>query len=119
MWSFDAAWQPKDPYFAPGRPFIEPVADYVAQSGAALTPSGWLEGERAFLNPHLAHGYQHTVAEIAQSVIDAGLSLTTIREYPYSNGFRVNEGFVDIGGRRYAPPAPISLPVMLGIVATR
>ena len=119
VWSFDAAWKPKDPYFAPGRVFSEPVGDYVAQAGPALAPSGFVEGEPAFVNPHVAHGYQQTVGDIVQSVIDAGLTVQVVREYPYSNGCRIHEGFVDVGDNRFAPPAPVSLPCMLGVVAAR
>lgn len=111
----------RGPYFAEGRPFVEAVNDYVASSGAALAPSGFVDGVRPgeYVNPHKAHGYQHTVAHVLQCVIDAGLRLEIVREWPYSNGCKMNEGLVDIGGQRYAPPAPVSLPLMLGVVAAK
>lgn len=119
-WSFTPTWSATaDPYFAEGRPFVEAVNDYVAASGEALAPSGFVEGVRAdeYVNPHKAHGYQHTVAHILQCVIDAGLRLDVVREWPYSNGCKMNAGLVDIGDHRFAPPPGISLPLMLGVAA--
>ncbi len=119
-WSFTRDWRATaDPYFAEGRPFVEAVNDYVASSGAALAPSGFIAGvtPSEYVNPHRAHGYQHTVAHILQCVIDAGLRVAVVREWPYSNGCKMNEGLVDIGNHRYAPPPGVSLPLMLGVVA--
>jgi SAM-dependent methyltransferase len=119
-WSFTPEWSATaDPYFAEGRAFVEAVNDYVASSGAALAPSGFVEGVKDYVNPHKAHGYQHTVAHILQCVIDAGLRIDVVREWPYSNGCKMNAGLVDIGNHRFAPPPGVSLPLMLGLSATR
>lgn len=124
VWSFaDDLRSIKDPYFAPGHVFSEPVGDYVATSGAALTPSGLATppaGEAALVNPHRAHSYQHTVADQLTAMIGAGLAITTVREYPYANGCRINAALVEREGRRFTPPdgAP-DLPLMFGVVATR
>lgn len=121
-WSFTKEWRAAaDPYFAEGRPFVEAVNDYVASSGPALAPSGFVEGVAPsdYVNPHKAHGYQHTVAHILQCVIDAGLRVDVVREWPYSNGCKMNEGLVDIGHHRFAPPPGVSLPLMLGVCARK
>jgi SAM-dependent methyltransferase len=121
-WSFTPEWKAThDPYFADGRAFVEAVNDYVASSGAALAPSGFVEGVKAseYMNPHKAHGYQHTVAHVLQCIIDAGLRIDVVREWPYSNGCKMNEGLVDIGNHRCAPPPGVSLPLMLGVCSTR
>jgi SAM-dependent methyltransferase len=121
-WSFTKEWRATgDPYFAEGRPFVEVVNDYVASSGAALAPSGFVEGVKPseYVNPHKAHGYQHTVADILQDVVDAGLRVEVVREWPYSNGCKMNEGLVDIGNNRFAPPPGVSLPLMLGVTARK
>lgn len=121
-WSFDAAWRPADPYFAPGRAFTEPVSDYVGASGAALAPSGFV-AVATLPNTTPAHAYQHTVADVVQAVVDAGLVVEQLREWPYANGCRLHEGLVDVGEDRWAaPPGPRgdwSLPLMLGVSARR
>ncbi len=118
VWSFSEDWRAdRDPYFGEGRAFIEPVRDYVGQSGGSLAPSGYTEVNEPYVNPHDAHGYQHTVAEVVQAIIDAPLTMTAMREWPYSNGCKMHEGMVDIGANRFGAPPPVSLPLMLGIVA--
>jgi SAM-dependent methyltransferase len=124
VWSFDDELHLKDPYFAPGRVFSDPVGDYVGASGAALAPSGLApnaaDPSAAFCNPHKAHSYQHPVADQLTAMIDAGLVITTIREYPHANGCRVNPSLIEREGRRFTMPdgAP-SLPLMLAVVASR
>jgi SAM-dependent methyltransferase len=124
VWSFDEAFQLKDPYFAKGHVFSDPVTDYVGTAGGALSPSGHAASEgdegAAFVNPHKAHSYQHPVGEQLTAMIEAGLSITTVREYPYANGCRVNRALVEREGRRFTMPDGMpSLPLMLGVVATR
>jgi len=122
VWSFDERFQLRDPYFAPGRVFDEPVSDYVGASGAALAPSGLAASaeETAYTNPHPAHSYQHPVADQLTAMLSAGLTITTMREYPYANGCRVIGGLVEGEGRRFTTPDGVpNLPLMLGVVATR
>ncbi len=47
---FDWDWKPKHSYFngAQGEHFANGVGDYVALSGEALTPSGYVEGVKGF-----------------------------------------------------------------------
>jgi ubiquinone/menaquinone biosynthesis C-methylase UbiE len=123
VWCFDKDLRlGSEPYFAPGHVYSDPVSDYVAASGAALAPSGLtaIADEPTFVNPHSAHSYQHTVADQLTAMIGAGLTITTVREYPYANGCRVNPALALREGRRFTTPdgAP-SLPLMLGVVATR
>jgi SAM-dependent methyltransferase len=124
VWSFDEAFHLKDPYFAKGHVFSDPVSDYVGASGAALSPSGIVESEgdagAAFTNPHQAHSYQHPVGDQLTAMIEAGLSITAVREYPYANGCRVNRALVEREGRRFTTPDGVpNLPWMLGVVAKR
>lgn len=122
-WSFDARFVLRDPYFAPGRLFSEPVSDYVAEAGAALAPSGFHDDGRTYVNPHRAHAAQHTVADIVTAALDAGLTLSALREWPYSNGCRIHAGLVPLGdegldARRFTtPPEVPNVPLMLGLVA--
>lgn len=123
VWSFDDELRLKDPYFAPGHVFSDPVNDYVAASGEALAPSGLTPDagdEAAFVNPHQAHSYQHPVADQLTAMIDAGLTISTVREYPFANGCRVNRCLVEREGRRFTMPDGVpNLPLMLGVVAVR
>jgi len=121
IWSFDDALRWHVPYFAPGHVFSEPVTDYVAASGGALAPSGLADPDgHALVNPHQAHAYQHTVAEQLSAILAAGLTLTTVREYPYANGCRVHPALVEREGRRFTAPDGLpDLPLMFGVVATR
>jgi SAM-dependent methyltransferase len=122
VWSFDEAFHLKDPYFAEGHVFSDPVSDYVGASGGALAPSGIAEseGDAAFVNPHQAHSYQHPVGEQLTAMIEAGLSIAIVREYPYANGCRVIRSLVEGEGRRFTTPEGVpDLPLMLGVVATR
>jgi SAM-dependent methyltransferase len=124
VWSFDEAFHLKDPYFAEGHVFSDPVSDYVGASGAALSPSGVvdIEGDAgaAFTNPHQAHSYQHPVGDQLTAMIAAGLSITTVREYPHANGCRVIRSLVEREGRRFTTPDGVpSLPLMLGVVAKK
>ncbi len=123
-WSFDDALHLKDPYFAEGHVFSEPVSDYVGASAGALSPSGHATSEAdagaAYVNPHQAHSYQHPVGEQLTAMIEAGLSIVTVREYPYANGCRLNRALVEREGRRFTTPDGVpNLPLMLGVVARR
>ncbi|MGE0323466.1 MAG: class I SAM-dependent methyltransferase [Polyangiaceae bacterium] len=118
IWSVDEELRIKDPYFA-DYAFSEPVSDYVGRSGDALAPSGFVETE-PFENPEVAHAYQWTVAQIVQAVIDAGLRLRTLREYPYVNGCKFLPNLVELPGKRFTLPHGVaSLPLQLGFVAER
>ena len=104
-----------DDYFNHG-PYIAPVSDYVAESAHAL---GAASGG-PLKNDIPAYGYQHTLAEIVQACIGAGLRLDVLREYPYSNGFRPSPTLIAGEGRRWLwPPERPRLPLMFGLRATR
>ena len=117
VWSFGPE---PDSYFLEGR--IDEaggVGDYVGQS-KLLAPSGFLEGEQDFENPEPAHSYQWTVAMILQAVLDAGLMLEKVREYPYSNGCRLFEGMRPLPGRRWEmPEGQVAMPLMFGLAARK
>lgn len=100
--------------------FDEGIGDYVAWAGAALTPSGYQEGVRDFRNPHPSHEFIWGVADLVSALLDAGLRLETMREYPYANGFPAFEGTIELPGGRFAPaPDRPRLPMMLGLTAAK
>jgi SAM-dependent methyltransferase len=118
VWSFGPGFSLKDPYFAPGRAFEEPVGDYVGASGAALAPSGFVEANAPYENPHVSSSYQHTVADMVSALLGAGFSLTSLHEWPYANGCKVIADLVPQDGARFVMPADKpSLPLMVGFTA--
>ena len=119
---FDDDWSLTYPYFASGVPFTwdDGIGDYVAMSGKSLAPSGYLDGVTDFKNPHAAHEFQWTVAEITRAVLDAGLVLKRLEEYPYINGAKLMDRMQERpGGRMYPPEELPSLPLMFGLVAQK
>jgi SAM-dependent methyltransferase len=119
---FDWDWSHTFPYFTEGTPisYEHGVGDYVALSGGALSPSGHLDGVQNFVNPHPGHEFLWGVGEIATAMLDAGLTIVTLREYPYSNGGKLFDGMRELLGKRMVPPeGKPSFPLMLGVVARR
>lgn len=118
-WIFDEKLERRYPYSLHGESAAaEGVHDYVAFSGEGLAPGGFEAGVRDFVNPHPCFDFPRGVAEWIQPLLDAGLSLERIREWPYSNGCRLYERMVELPGRRFAAPGP-ELPLMLGLVARK
>lgn len=119
---FDPQWQPRYPYFAQGAPLTweSGVSDYVALSGDALAPSGSQAGTQDFHNPHPCHEFQWSLGEVVQALLQAGLQLRRLHEYPYANGWRGFDDMREEADRRMFPPAHLpSLPLMYGLVAER
>lgn len=119
---FDFDWARKSDYSGGGKPQSWPtgVGDYVAMAGEALTPSGWVAGVSDFRNPYPGHEWHWGLAETVTALLDAGLTLTTLREYPYANGARLFEGMREEPGLRMYPPEDTpSLPLMFGLIAQR
>jgi SAM-dependent methyltransferase len=118
----DWDWALKYSYFGAGRPqsWESGVGDYVALSGAALAPSGYLEGVQGFHNPHPSHQFQWNLAEVVTAVLDAGLVLTALREYPYANGAKLLANMRELPGHHMIPPAELpDLPLMYGLAARK
>lgn len=84
--------------------FESGIGDYVAWSGEVSAPSGYLEGVKDFVNPHPGYEWNWTIAEVVSALLDAGLRIESLREYPYANGFPAFDGTVHVGSGRFAPP---------------
>jgi SAM-dependent methyltransferase len=111
-------WQLDGPYFE-GEPmsFEHGIGDYVGLSGAALTPSGWVEGVQDWVNPHPGHEFQWPVSVVIQALLDAGLALRSFREYPFSNGGKLWNNMRESEGGRMLPPEGMpDLPLMFSVV---
>ena len=101
--------------------FEHGVGDYVALTGSAAETDDLLPGARDFVNPYPGVEYQWGLAEVVSALLDAGLTVTHLREYDYCNGFKPMPDMRDLGGRRYAMPAhlPQRFPLMFGLVAEK
>jgi SAM-dependent methyltransferase len=119
---FEEDWSLKYPYPDGGKHFAwdDGIGDYVGRAGDALAPSGYLEGVKDFVNPVTCHEFAWGVGDIVMALIGAGLTLTTLREYPFANGAKQFDRMRELPGGRMAPPEDIpSLPLMLGVAARK
>lgn len=117
---FDEKWSPRYDY-APREPIAEAgVGDYVAASGAGLARDGYDEGVVDFRNPHPSFEFNWGIADVVQALIDAGLTIERLKEYPYANGWVGFESMRSSGGGRMLPPETMpSLPLMYAIAAVK
>ena len=96
------------------------VSDYVAEAEDALAPQGYQAGIENFINPHACHAFAWGVEEIVSALIDAGLRLTCLRDYPYSNGCKPFPLMHDVGEQRWVLPDEFPrVPLMLGITVEK
>ena len=118
---FDPQWTPRHDYFAEG-PIEEPdgVGDYVADSGETLALDAYHAGVEEFRNPNPAFEFYWGVGEVVSALLEAGLTIERLVEYPYSNGWAGFADMQDLGGGRLAPPPSMPrIPLMYGLSATR
>jgi SAM-dependent methyltransferase len=96
------------------------IGDYVAMSGELLAPSGYLPGEEAFVNPHPSYEFQWPISEIITAILEAGLRLTTFKEYPYFNGAKILNDMRQMDdGRVYPPEGFPTLPLTYAVAALK
>jgi SAM-dependent methyltransferase len=101
--------------------FDEGIGDYIALTGSAAEIDELEEGVKDFANPHPGVEYQWGIADIVMALVSAGLTLTAVQEYNYSNGFKMLPDMRDLGNRQYAMPEdkPQNFPLMLSIIAEK
>ncbi|MBK9547209.1 MAG: class I SAM-dependent methyltransferase [Dehalococcoidia bacterium] len=110
------------PYFSHGEPQSdgEGIGDYVAFSGDGLVPWGYEEGVTGFVNPIPSSEFLWGIGDVVTALIDAGLVLETLREYPYSNGTPRMVDSVEGAGRRfYVPEGQPNLPQLYALRARK
>jgi SAM-dependent methyltransferase len=120
--TLDDSWNLAFDYFGAGQPriFADGIGDYVADSGAALAPSGYLEGVKDFKNPHPTYQFSWGIGDLVTALIEAGLTITVLREYPYANGCQQFDGMREIEGQRMIPPEGMpNVPLMYSIAARK
>ncbi len=97
----------------------EGIGDYVAMELATADPSGKIQGVQNFHNPYPIHEFKWGIGDIVTALLDAGLTLTTLREYPYSNSAHFPE-MRSLGDGRFAPPEHVPpIPLMYAIAARK
>jgi SAM-dependent methyltransferase len=119
---FDEELRLAYPYSSAGEPIVTQtgVGDYVADTGPALAPSGFVESLGEFRNPHRSFDFQWGVYEVAQALIDAGLRIERLREWPYANGWAGFRRMREEPGRRFRVPEGVpGLPLMYGVAAVQ
>jgi SAM-dependent methyltransferase len=109
-------------YFVDGQPLTweEGVNDYVAISREGLTSGNALEGIKDFQNPYRVHEFFWGIGQIVTALLATGLQLTTLKEYPYSNGFKPFHQMQELPNRRWSiPEGQPNLPLMYAIAAQK
>ena len=120
---FDEGMRLAWPYSGGGRAWKqdEGVGDYVARSGEGLTHgAGYQEGVVDFRNPHACHEFFWGIGDVVSALLEAGLALETLREYPYANGCSFFDGQPMREGRRFGFPEGVpEFPLMYGLSARK
>lgn len=108
-------------YFQNGQELTweEGVGDYVAMSKHALIDTEYVEGVKDFKNPHRVHEFIWGLGAIVTALLEAGLTLTSLQEYPYSNGFKPFTDMQSIGNRWTLPEDQPTMPLMYSITAKK
>jgi SAM-dependent methyltransferase len=116
VWSFGPGFAAtRDDYFE-AQPFRDPVGDYVAESGVGLGVVDRGEVVGVVDNEVPAVSYQYGLGQIVTALVQAGLRLEVLNEYPFANGCRVHPELVLGEGRRYhMPEGFVGLPLMFGL----
>jgi SAM-dependent methyltransferase len=119
---FDEDWKHVYDYPSGGVPLLleKGVGDYVGASDGGLTPAGFVEGVRDFVNPEGCYLFRWGLGEVITALAEAGLRITDLEEYPYANGERKFAGMRELPDRRMVPPERIpTIPLMFGIRAQK
>lgn len=120
MGMFDEAGAFRYPYSSAGVAFRwdDGVSDYVAQTGVVEVAEGFQQGVVAFENPHPVNEFSWGIGDIVTALLDAGLMLEELREYPFANGFKRFDAMRAEPGSRFSlPEGTPSFPLMYGISA--
>lgn len=114
--------RPRWPYSSGGGPIQSPegVGDYVAGSGDGLLHGARYEpGMEDFQNPQPSWEFAWGIADVVGALLDAGLTLEALREWPFSNGCVLFPEMRREGRRFHAPPGIPDLPLMFGVAARK
>ncbi len=114
---FDEHMERKYSYFTNGTALTwdDGVGDYVATSGLGLAGEGVVD----FKNPHRVHEFSWGIGEIASALLAAGLTLTSLKEYPYTQGFKPFKDMQRSEGHWHLPANQPNIPLMFSITAQK
>lgn len=117
---FDPQWQLASPYPSGGQILAtDGVSDYVGDSQGGLTPSGFVDTEQIFRNPEPCYLFQWGLGEVVTALAKAGMRITELHEYPYTNGERPFARMREEGRRMFSPDNVPAIPLMYGLAAQK
>ena len=116
--SLDTDWTLKYDYFGGSMLTTDGIGDYVGESDDGLIfTENKPKKTQPFVNPHPAHEFSWGIADIITALMEAGLTLNTFQEYPYSNGWKPFQNMRELPNRRMAQPEGMpQVPMMFGLV---
>jgi SAM-dependent methyltransferase len=122
--SLDDDWTLRFPYssFSDSAEYVvweDGVGDYVALEMQQADPDSEIPGVKNFVNPHPSYEFAWGIADIIGALLGAGLQLTEVREYPYSNSGHIPKMRMNEQGKWIPPEGIPALPMMFGIVAVK
>jgi SAM-dependent methyltransferase len=95
------------------------VGDYVGYEMKQVDPSAPITGVQEYENPHPSFEFQWGIGDIVMALVGAGLNLTALNEYPYSNSGHLT-GMRRTPEGKWIPPEGIPpMPCMYGISAVK
>jgi len=120
--AFDEELNLAFPYFAEANQerivtWENGVSDFVAQTQIGLPGLEFVEGIKEFKNPYSVHEFHWGIGQIVTALLEAKLVLMTLKEYPYSNGYKPFNEMILSGQRWYPPDNQPTIPLMYGITA--
>jgi SAM-dependent methyltransferase len=118
---FDERLERKYSYFVEGQvqTWDDGIGDYVALTGKGLPGEPYIEGVKDFKNPYRVHEFMWGIGEIVTALLEAGLTLTTLKEYPYANGFKPFMDMREDNRRWFLPEDQPNFPLMYAIAARK
>ncbi len=121
MAMFDEQLNRKFSYFRQGKAVTmeQGVRDYVAARGKGLPSVGYVEGIKDFKNAYKAYRFPWGIGEIVTALLEAGMQLKLLKEYPYANGDKPFEEMENDGYKWFLPDDQPNMPLMYAIVAER
>ncbi len=122
--ALDDDWTLRFPYSSFGEAaeyvvWSDGVGDYVALEMQQSNPDAEIPGVKDFVNPHPSYEFAWGMADILSAFLNAGMRITEVREYPYSNSGHIPGMKLNEEGKWVPPEGLPKLPLMYGIVATR
>lgn len=109
LFDFDNDWSAKYDAIGGVPNTFDGVGDYVGN-----------DFERDYKNPNPSWEFVWAVGDVASALLNAGLVITHLKEYPYINGWQAAKDMRPIENSRYIVPDHMpTIPLMYSIVATK